>query len=475
MGRKSKSSAARRGAGKQLPADDLANEGTRFVHERVYRRIRQLIVSGAVTKGDRLPSSRILAENLRISRNSVLTALDRLIADGWLESRRGSGVYVTYRGPPVAEDSHSPEAEQQSRIPFALGWASDFQIFPVQLWNRLQTRRWRSMPEHVLQQQDRNGVPELRKSIAAHAALLRSLECAPAQVFVASSIPAAIELALHALGLIGSEFWVEEPCCQSPLNALLRSRVRVVPVPVDARGIDVERGIASAPDAAAALVTAACQAPTGVALDGKRRSRLAEWAKSAGAWIFEDDFNWNGDGRSLSVPPYATQHRDQTIYFNSFNNILFPGLRVAYLISPPELIDAFAAVRGSEGEVNTANQFVLADFIEEGHLDLHLRRLNACNAERRAALLECVEVELSEFLSPRHSAGGYFICGSRKFSEIDLLAAAEAHNIAVTGMSSFRLTPPPNHEVVLGFSQFEPKTLRNAAIRLRRALRSASP
>jgi GntR family transcriptional regulator/MocR family aminotransferase len=326
------------------------------------------------------------------------------------------------------------------------------------------------MPELILQQQDRNGVPALRKAIAAHVTLLRGLDCSPSQIFLATCIPAAVELAIHALGLIGSEFWVEDPCCRSPRSALFRSGIRMVPVPVDEEGIDVEQGILSAPRAAAAFVTPSCQAPTGVLLGAGRRRRLAEWAERVGAWIFEDDFNWNGDGTSPPIAPYAAFHSRRTVYFNSFNNILFPGLRVAYLVSPPELVDAFASVRGNEGDVNTANQLILADFIEEGHLDIHMRRLNACNAERRAALLNAAERQLPEFLVPKHSRGGFFICGLNSSSEADLVAASEARNISIAGMSWFNLTPSGRNEVVLGFSQFEPRCLAKAAIALRDVL-----
>ena len=431
----------------ELTSGLLANDGGRPVHENVYRRIRHLVLSGALTHGDRLPSSRVLAESLRISRNSVLTAIDRLIADGWLKPRRGSGVYVSYSGPCVAETFPSHEVESPGAgIPFALGWASD--IFPVPVWNRLQSRRWRSSPEAILRQQDRNGVPALREAIAAHVTLQRGVECSPSQVFVATCIPSAIEFAIQALRLTGSEFWVENPCCRSTLNALTRAEIQVVPIPVDENGIDVENGISSAPGAAAALVTQATY-KLGI-----------------------EFVNWNGDGSSPAIPPCAAQDKERTIYFNSFNNILFPGLRVAYLVAPADLAADIAAVRGSEGDVNTANQLILADFIEEGHLDAHLRRLNACNAERRAALLDGVERQLSGFLVPKHSAGGYFICGLDKISETDLLAAAGAHNIAVTGMSDFRLTPSSHEEIVLGFSQFEPRRLAEAAVALRGVMNS---
>ena len=445
-------------------------DSERFVHERVYRAIRHLVQSGALANGARLPSSRALAEHLRISRNSVLAAIDRLLDDGWLMARRGSGVYVSYSGPCIPEPIHSPHAEGQTGIPFSLGWASD--VFPVQLWTRLQSHCWRKMPELLLQQQDRNGVSALRNAIAAHVTLTRGISCAPSQVFVATCIPAAIELAIRGLGLGGKEFWVEDPCCQSTLGALTRSGIRVVPVPVDEHGADVEKGTTLSPHAAGALLTPARQAPTGVALSDERRTRLAEWAERTGAWIFEDDFNWNGDGSSPPIPPFASLNPLRTIYFNSFNNVLFPGLRIAYLVSPPAAVDAIAAVRGSEGEVNVANQVILADFIDDGYLDEHMKHLNACNVQRRSALAHYVERELSDYIVPNNSRGGYFVCSLREITESEFLSATARNNIAIAGMSAFELRPSGRNEVILGFSQFEPGVLKRAAKSLRGVLDS---
>ena len=446
-------------------------DSERFVHERVYRAIRHLVQSGALANGARLPSSRALAEHLRISRNSVLAAIDRLLDDGWLMARRGSGVYISYSGPCIPEQIHSSHAEGQTGVPFSHGWASD--IFPVQLWTRLHSRRWQKVPKLLLQEQDQNGVPALRNAIAAHVTLTRGVKCSSEQVFVASCIPAAMELAIRGLGLKGKQVWVEDPCCKTTHSALTRSDNRVSPIPVDEQGVDVGLAILQSPDASAAFVTPACQAPTGVILSEDRRLQLIEWAERRAAWIFEDDFNCNGDGTARPVPPLAVSCPTRTIYFNSFNHILFPGLRIAYLISPPGAVNAIASVRGIEADVNSANQIILADFIDEGHLDGHLRRLNACNAQRRSTLLQSVRRELSGYLVPKHTEGGYFfVCSLNDIPETEFLSAAAANNIVIRGMSRFELRPSGGNSVVLGFSQFEPGVLKRAAKSLRDVLDS---
>src|ERR1700761_8600753 len=180
------------------------------LNERIYRRIRHLIQSGALPEGSRIAPSRALATSLGVSRNSVTNALDRLIANGFLESRSTSGVYVSYSGqskPAQSEEDAFGNAAEDA--PFALGWATD--VFPVEVWKRLQLRRWRNMPDSALTQGNRLGLPELRKTIAAYVALKRGIECSAAQVIVTTSIPSGVDLAARALGLSQKTAWIEDP------------------------------------------------------------------------------------------------------------------------------------------------------------------------------------------------------------------------------------------------------------------------
>jgi len=438
------------------------------IHERLYRRMRHLIVTGVLEDGARVAASRDLASSLGVSRNSVLAAFDRLIADGFLESRRNSGVFVSYAGSRPKVAPIAAPAATQDVVPFDLGWATD--IFPLATWKKLQARSWRNMPDSLLTQGERLGLVALRKTIAAYLAATRRLECSAEQVVVTTSIPAGIELAVRALGLSGAECWVEDPCCQAPLTALQQSGVTAIPVRVDAQGIDVEAGIRNSPTARAALVSATCQAPTGVTMSNARQKALCKWAQGSGAWIFEDDFNWNGDGVTRTAKPFAALCPQRTLYLNSFNNILFAGLRIAYIVVPVELVDRFAAVRGTEGDVNTPNQLVLTDFIESGHLDDHARKLDAANAERRAALLDAVRRQLHDHLHPLDNGGGYFIARARRMDESEILRRAADAGIAMTGLSSYMAQPDARNDVMLGFSQFTPARIASAAQKLRLAL-----
>jgi GntR family transcriptional regulator/MocR family aminotransferase len=440
------------------------------LQERLYRRVRHLILTGALANGSRLAPSRALAAKLGISRTSVMAAIDRLVADGWLQPRPNSGVYVFYSGLRLSAPTHAGSNIPENSVPFQLGWPSDH--FPLKIWKKLQLRHWRTMPGSALRPGDRLGLLELRKVIAAHLATSRGLECSAEQVIVTTSIPAGVDLAMRVLGLAGNEIWVEDPCGRSKFFALLSAGLRLVPVPVDDRGMDVKAAKWMAPRARAAIVSPTCQAPTGVALSEERRAELVRWAETSSAWIFEDDFNWDGDGISRTLRPIAAVDRIRTLYFNSFNHILFPGLRVAYFVVPTDLIERFDRIRGTEGDVNMPNQMVLTDFIEGGFLDDHLRRLNFSNAERRTALATGVQRELAPIITSKNTPGGYFICSLNGVSEAVLLRATLHEGIVVNGMSDFRMVPCPVEEVILGFSQFKPEALSDAASRLRSILKS---
>lgn len=445
-------------------------EGGQPLHERLYQRIRTLIVSGTIAHGTKLAPSRVLAEALGISRNSVLNALDRLIADGWLEARRGSGVYVAYAGATVNADesrdgaAHKPSVHCIQAIPFQSG-VPPLDLFPIEIWNRLQSRRWRHMSQAGLQEGDVAGWPALREAIAAHAAATRGFDCSPGQIVVTSSIPDGIALAARALGLSGANAWVEDPSYSGCKQSLLNYGAQLVPVPVDGDGMDVEAAIRQSPGARIALVTPAAQYPIGATLSKVRRARLLDWAGAGNAWIFEDDYGWNNVATRCARPLAAEGHRN-VIYFNSFNHTLFPALRIAYVVLPPDLVDRFLAVReGMDGHPNVPNQMILADFINGGHLDDHLRRCRESLSERREALLSAIAARLSHRLAPQSNPkGAQLICDLRGMDEENFVARSAAKGVSVIGMGRLRLIPGPP-QVLLGHG-FPPGGIHDAIARL---------
>ncbi|MGD0143006.1 MAG: PLP-dependent aminotransferase family protein, partial [Rhizomicrobium sp.] len=274
----------RRSSGRRPPVEFfLAKDDSLPLHEQIYRRLRELITTGAFPNGKRLPSTRALAASLGVSRNSVLTAIGKLVADGWLKPARGSGIYVSYAGR-KAGISEGAEVDE-SKVPFAWGWATD--VFPADLWKRLQERHLRRAPNRWLEQGERVGLPQLRKAIANHLAVTRGVDCSPSRVIVTSSIPSGVDLAIAALGMVGRKAWVEDPLAHPPKEMLAAAGLHAIPVPVDRDGFAVGEALRRAPDAGMAIVSPACQGPMGFAMSRERRAALAEWAGTNKTWILE--------------------------------------------------------------------------------------------------------------------------------------------------------------------------------------------
>jgi GntR family transcriptional regulator/MocR family aminotransferase len=412
-----------------------------------------------------------LAKSLGLSRNSVLTALDRLVADGWLEARRGSGVYVSYSGHLApGNDAPGRAAARDEAPPFQIG-IPPLDMFPVRLWEQLQSRRWRKMSNSALRADETAGWPGLREAITAHVAITRGLDCSPEQVVVTTSISAGVELAVRALGLADSEAWVEDPGYYCNRRSLQFCGVRIVPVPVDACGLDVGFGARVSPGAKLAVVTPTCHFPTCSQMTRVRREEFLHWADANDAWVFEDDFDWLSVDRAQLQPPLAAVDRSRVVYFNSFNHILFPTLRIAYIIAPPQLVDRLIAVRiAIDSQSNLPNQMIMSDFVNSGHLDAHLRRLRAGYAERRAALMRSIGF-VSEFLAPHDAHGGsYVVCTLHSLDEREFVELCGENGVSIVGMAQFRHHYSSSQQVLLGYPGFAPATIIDAGNRMREAM-----
>jgi GntR family transcriptional regulator/MocR family aminotransferase len=442
------------------------------LHEKLYKRVSALILSGALATGAKFAPSRTLALHLGISRNSVLKALDRLIADGWLEARRGSGVYVRYAGRKPPAPHRSPEGSVRAR-PFAMGTRA-LDLFPDQIWNRLLSRRWKNIVEFEPAKSHPLGVPALREAIAAHAALMRGFDYEPDRVVLTTSVPVAVDLVARALGLSHCKVWVEDPGYSGATSALGRRNIVQVPVPVDACGINVNQGIRSAPEAKFAYVTPACQFPTCAELSPARRGALIDWAHASGGWILEDDYDWQSCPQTERPRPLALDDRTNTIYINSLNPLLFPALRIAYIICPASLVDRFTAASSAlEEPSNVLHQIVLADFIEAGYLGGHIARLAAAYPERRETLNTALARELGGTVEPRiFDRGTHVPAVLRVHNEREFAERCAAENITINGASEYCFSEPVGDSILLGYSGFPPSLIDRGVRAIARAIRN---
>jgi len=434
--------------------------------------MRGLILSGALGEGKRFASSRALALHLGVSRNSVLKAVDRLIADGWLEAQRGSGVYVRHVHQNSSASRRTGERNTRSR-PFAPG-AKPLDLFPYPIWSRLQSRRWKHVTEYELTKFQPLGVPALREAVAAHSALMRGFDYEPDRVVITTSVTAALDLAASALGLSHCAAWVEDPGNPAATSLLGRRNIELVPVPVDASGIKVAEGIRRAPDAKFAYVTPACQFPTCAVLSSARRRELIDWARQSGRWIVENDHDWQSCPQPKRQPPLAVEDCANTIYVNSLNSLLFPALQIAYLICPASLVDRFDAMSATLREPsNILHQVVLAEFIEAGYLGDHIARLATAYEERRETLNRALMRELGGTVEPElFDRGTHVPAWLHTHDEREFANRCASENIAIKGAAEFHFSLPSRHAILLGYSAFPPPIIDKGVRAIGRAIRA---
>jgi GntR family transcriptional regulator/MocR family aminotransferase len=351
--------------------------------------------------------------------------------------------------------------------------------FPFDLWTRLLARRWRRVPRQLLDYGEPAGYAPLREAIAAYLGEARAVSCEASQVIVVTGAQQAVDLAARVLLDPGDIAWVEDPGYQGARGALVAAGIRLAPVPLDAEGLDVRRGARLAPDARLVYVTPSHQYPLGVTMTLQRRLALLEWASASGAWILEDDYD--SEYRYAGRPLAALQGLDaagRVIYAGTFSKVLFPALRLGYLVVPPELVDAFVAARAlTDRHSPSVTQAALADFIDGGHFARHVRRTRALYAERQATLTRVARRTLGGLLEVAPAEAGMHLMGWLPPGVDDRAAAraALARDVDAPPLSSFRVRPARRGErggLVLGYAAYTPREIDDACGRLAAALRA---
>jgi len=443
-----------------LPAD-LRPEPQGGLYQGLYKRLRGFILDGIWLPGTRLPSSRALAADLNVSRNTAILAVEQLIADGWAESRSRSGVYVSAASCVTPLSPGSDQCAAPAELPpFALQRpATD--LFPAQIWKQLQARAWSEIEPHRLLSADLAGDPGLREAIARLVCAPRGLRCHPDQVLIVPSATLAIDLVAAALVRPGDRTVVEDPC-RPAIRQLLCARGAELAHVAVAAGWELE----TLPrEARLACVAPTVQFPTCTTLDEIGRTRLLGWARETGAWLLEDDRDAEAwFGQAAAPLPLAADAPDRVILVGSFNRLLFPGLCVAFLIAPPPLVERLRAAHATiGGRASLASQLTLREFIAEGHFARHLRRRRQAYAERRQALIEIAGI-------PHVNGAGLHL--AMPVSESGAVAAAEQLGGVATGR--FRDAPDASGPVLLGLG-LTPDQIRFHAPRIAVALSSFDP
>jgi GntR family transcriptional regulator/MocR family aminotransferase len=363
-------------------------------YRQIYNRFRDAIASGTLKPGDRIPSARALTKELGPARGTIETAYSLLAAEGYIEARGQAGTIVSpdlkARTPipsPVPLPNSRIDAvsfRPDSILPFQMGLPA-LDAFPRKIWARLGARSARAMQPSDMIHPSVYGLPSLRAEIARYLQVSRGISCSASQVLVTSGYRQTVELICHALLKTGDPVWLEDPGYPPTREIFNHMHIEGVSVPVDGEGMVVSDAVKLAPRARAAVVTPAHQSPLCISLSLPRRLALLDWAARNKAWIIEDDYD--GEYRYVSRPLPALKSLDRdgrVLYAGTFSKVLFPGMRLAYLVVPEVQVERFEQVTESlSAGCPGLTQTIITAFIAEGHFARHIQRMRKLYAERR--------------------------------------------------------------------------------------------
>ena len=463
----------------------------------LYEQLRTAILDGRLRPGARLPATRDLAGAYQLSRSTIITAFEQLRSEGYVESRVGSGTYVSRvlpedllyvgRSKTEAKLSHRPigfSSYAKRLKPFRSQPAQPvhafrpnqaaLDLFPTTLWAQVASRRLRRVSAKLLAGGETLGFRPLREAVAEYLNTSRGVKCTADQVLIVSGAQEGLDRTARLLLNPGDHAWIEDPGYPGAAAVLRSVGAKICGVPVDTEGLAVERGVRRWPRPRLLYVTPAHQFPLGVTMSLRRRLALLEWAREAGVVIFEDDYD--SEYRYSGRPIPALQGLDRAgvvIYGGSFTAVLFPALRLGYLVVPAEMIDIFAAAQSvSTHHPPLLGQSVLCDFIREGHFARHIRRMREIYAERLEVLSKAAREKLNGLVEISPIEAGLQTVGWLKQgrrAETAARAAAQ-RNVELVPLSGYAWGDTDPTGVVLGFAAVEPKELKRGVDELARIL-----
>ena len=458
---------------------DLERSARASLYRQLYEQLRGAILDGRLPAGTRVPSTRIMAGQLGVARNTVLTAVEQLTAEGFLEARQGAGTLVSAQL--SAELTQAAHKRTSARRPaYSLSDAGkrlasiirtseggetpkafmpgipDIDAFPAVIWARLLRRETQRLLPQALAYGWTAGHPKLQQILCAHLREMRGIQAEPEQIIITSSAQGALDLLARAL--VGPEdaVWLEEPGYLGARAALLGSGARLIPVPVDEHGL-IPNGRHAPPRAI--YVTPSHQYPTGRLMPLARRLELLEVAERHGAYIIEDDYD--SEFQFQGRPVAALQGLDpegRVLYVGTFSKILQPGLRVGYAVVPSALVQPLTHIQRNTGQsVSAAIQLALAAFIEEGYLRAHVRRVSALYEQRQQVLADGLSTLFKGRLGVEKPAGGMQLIASLPdgMNDVAIVKSLAERGVHARALSSFYLGEVKAQGLLLGFAGYE--------------------
>lgn len=459
------------------------------VHRQIYEAWRDGILAGRFAGGERMPSTRELASALGTSRSTVTQAYEQLIAEGYLESVHGSGTFVSRELPDdlrrprstVPAGRAGASAFRLSALAGRLGAAAparerpagsidfarlgpDVEQFPFTTWHRLLNRQLKNPPGALFDYAgDAGGEPRLRAEVAAYVARSRAVNCTPEQVVILSGSQQALDFAARLLLDPGEPAVIEEPGYPGQRRVLEACGARLCPVPVDDEGLVVE---ALPAQARLVYVTPSHQFPTGVSMSLPRRLALLDWAERRGAVIVEDDYDSEYRYQGPPLPAMQGLMADApVIYCGSFSKVMFPALRIGYAVLPSALVGPFQRLKWLTDRQNPGlEQAALADFIADGHLERHIRRMRRLYGQRRSVLVAALAEHFGDAARVLGDAGGMHVMV--RFADPEVGERARRHKVQLIDAAAYHLEGAPRGAYVLGYAALGERAIREGVRRL---------
>jgi GntR family transcriptional regulator/MocR family aminotransferase len=488
-----------------LPFITFDEKSEASLYRQIYERIRRSILSGELHSGRQLPASRLLAKQLGVLRMTVVNAYEQLLAEGYLASRAGAGTFVAehlpeeflqasgfgrqeHRANPLSRkvnfSDYGRQLAQNSNIilrhhgattllPFQHGVPA-IDEFPFGLWMKIAQKWQKKPPASILSYGDSVGFQPLRDALTAHLAAARGVCCTTEQIIITSGTQQALDLIGRILLTKTTEVCLEDPGYLGARHIFAATGAKIVPVPIDEEGFDLQKARRLCRKARLVYVTPSHQYPLGVTMSLARRLGLLEWARQKDAFIIEDDYNSEYRYAGRPLPSLQGLDRDgRVIYVGTFSKTIFPALRLGYLVVLTDLIEVFAAARAlTDLHSPSIDQAVLAEFIAERHFARHVRRMRELYEERQQILVEEAREHLKGMLEVAPAEAGLHLIGWLPDGvgdrEVSRRAAQASLNIA--RVSAYCINQKLRGGLLLGYTAFNEKQIRLGMKKLARVL-----
>ncbi len=500
-----RSTRAKRTPATYLPPITLQKREGIPIYQQLYGWFRGAITEGLFRPGQRVPSTRNLAAELKISRMPVMGAFEQLLAEGYLETFVGAGTCVARS---IPDDTLAPLAVKArkelqeiaekrgprrmsrrgtalTRVP-AQPWLDNlgaFRVslpaldhFPIAIWSKLLARHSRRPPRGIMAYGDAMGYLPFREAIAEYLGAVRGVRCQSSQILVTTGSQQALQIAAQVLLDPKDRVCIEEPGYPGARQAFMTAGTQLIPVPVDDDGMNVREIIRRGRKARAVYVTPSHQYPMGATMSATRRMLLLNWAVRSGAWIIEDDYD--SEYRFGSRPIASLQGLDtdaRVIYVGTFSKVMFPALRLGYMVVPKDLVPAFSAARDATDIFSsTLYQAVLTDFLREGHFARHIRRMRMLYMDRRRALVKAIHVQMGDILEVIGAEAGMHLVAllPRGTSDVEVSRNAAQRGISAMPLSACYLRPPTRGGLILGYGGASSRQIHEGVSKLSMSVQS---